>query len=100
MGERLTAGPWSVLRSRGGYLIDAAAGRVVRGAGGIAQEADAVAIAALPELLESVERIFRRMDWHRLPAYPEHQLVVCELTVLMKELLALRQALRRARGEE
>lgn len=49
-----TPGPWTVTAIRGGYLIESATGRVVRGAGGVKTEADANLIASAPGLAEAL----------------------------------------------
>ena len=47
-----TPGPWSVIGGIGGWMVAAGPGpRVVRGSGGIPNEADARLIAAAPQLL-------------------------------------------------
>lgn len=63
------------------------------------RDANARLIAAAPDLLKTVEGIFPDEDWERHEGVPLGDRITVTLTCTGAELLALRDAIKRARGK-
>ena len=93
MSEKATPRPWAITTIRGGYLIEGPAGapqRVVRGAGGVREEGDAVLIVtavnnheALVTALQAARELLARSRKPGVrPAYRDHLTLAAENTLV------------------